>query len=157
MAAAEEKKIPNKKATTRLQVIGLIMLLLTLMTTSVITAMMATGFIDVTPQSYGPVNSMTDAMIICDRAIHEEHNDGIQTLTLDDLSSRSDAGGDGFRLYYEISMYRDPSHTTGTKTFYANCFVTASGRVKRMDLYEQKNFVPKAIRRSRGNPIGISK
>jgi hypothetical protein len=153
---AEEKldKAKRQKIVTYVQVGGLIFLLFSLMTTSVVTALMATGIINISPATSGPANSMTDAQLICDRALQAEHGDKLQIFTLDDLSSHPDDKG-GFMMYYELNMFRDASKKTGINKFYVNCFVNASGRIRQMDLFEDKGYMPKAGRRTRGNAFGL--
>ena len=145
----------DSKKTTYYQVIGLLVLLFILMSTSVVTALMAMGVINVQPQNSTPVNSMTDAMFVCDKALLAEHGDRLQISTLDDLSSRPDAQAGGFMLFYELNLYRDAKGKSGVNKFYVNCFVSDKGRIRRMDLYEEKNFVPKPVRRTHGNAFGL--
>ncbi len=150
-----EEAPAKKRLNVQWQVIGLILLLLILMTTSVVTALMATGIIDIYPDEHGPVNSMTDAQFICDQELQAEHGELMQMFVLDDLSSHSDDKRGGYKLYYEMNMYRDASRSTGVNKFYINCFVSAGGRIKRMELFEEKEYAPKAGRRSQGNAIGL--
>lgn len=138
-----------------LQVGGLVVLLLILMTSSLVTGLMVTGIIDINPEKKRTVSNMGDAMSICDNAIQEDHGALLQAFALDDLSSHGDKESGGYRLYYELNMYRDNTRQTGVNRFYVNCFVSAKGRIKRMDLLEDKSFVPRALRRSKGNAIGL--
>ncbi|MGH1440000.1 MAG: hypothetical protein ACRBBR_07830 [Cellvibrionaceae bacterium] len=138
-----------------LQVGGLVVLLMMLMTTSLVTGLMVTGVININPENKRVVSNMGDAMSICDGAIHDEHGSLLQTFALDDLSSHGDKESGGYRLYYELNMYRDNTRQTGVNKFYVNCFVSAKGRIKRLDLLEDKSFVPRALRRSKGNAIGL--
>ncbi|MGH1485622.1 MAG: hypothetical protein ACRBCI_05325 [Cellvibrionaceae bacterium] len=149
------KKEKRKKIISHVQVVGLVFLLFSLMTTSVVTALMATGIIDISPAASGPANSMTDAQLICDKALQTEHGDKLQMFSMDDLSSHSDGQKGGYKLYYEMNMFRDASRRTGVDKFYVNCFVSASGRIKQMDLLEEKSYVPKAGRRTKGNAFGL--
>jgi hypothetical protein len=151
----EEGKPKSKKLLSYLQVGGLVLLLFALMTTSVVTALMATGIIDINSSANGPVNNLTDAQYVCNNALKKEHGDKLQAFALDDLSSREDPNNGGYKLYYEMEMYRDASKQTGVSHFYVNCFVTAAGRIRRMDLMEEKIFVPKPVKRSHGNAFGL--
>ncbi len=56
-----------------LQVGGLVVLLMMLMTTSLVTGLMVTGVININPENKRVVSNMGDAMSICDGAIHDEH------------------------------------------------------------------------------------
>jgi hypothetical protein len=151
----EEEKKKRKGIVSYLQVGGLILLLFALMTTSVVTALMATGIIDISTSTNGPANSMTDAQFICNNALQKEHGDRLQAFSMDDLSSREDKARGGYKLYYELEMYRDASKQTGVTHFYVNCFVAANGRIRRMDLMEEKIFVPKPVKRTHGNAFGL--
>ena len=164
MAGTEEKtstenqklqKERRKKVTSHVQVIGLVFLLFALMTTSVVTTLMATGMIDISSVAGEPVNSMTDAQLICDKALQAEHGDQLQMFSMDDLSSHSDGNTGDYNLYYELNMFRGVGRQSGVTKFYANCFVTASGRVRQMDLLEEADYVPKAVRRTKGNAFGL--
>lgn len=145
----------KKKVIARIQVVGLIALLFALMTTSVVTALMATGIIDISPATSGPANSMTDAKLICDGELQQEYGNKLQAYAMDDLSSRSGGKGGGYRLYYEITMYRDSGRKTGVDKYYVNCFVTATGRIRQFELFQEKTYVPKAGRRTKGNAFGL--
>lgn len=137
------------------QVAGLIVLLLMLMTTSIVTGLMVTGVININEEKKQVVSNMGDATSICDQALQDEHGDLMQAFALDDLSSHGDEESGGYKLFYEMNMYRDTSRQSGVQKFYVNCFVSAAGRIKRMDLLEDKSFVPKAVRRTSGNVIGL--
>lgn len=167
--AVDEEEAPQEESTDEkisvkerflilkpwLQVGGLVALLVMLMTTSLVTGLMVTGIIDINPENKRVVSNMGDAMSICDSAIQEDHGALLQAFALDDLSSHSDRESGGYRLYYELNMYRDNTRQTGVNKFYVNCFISAKGRIKRMDLLEDKSFVPRAVRRSKGNVIGL--
>lgn len=161
--APEEEAAPEKVSIAErikpykawFQVVGLVLLLVILMTTSLVTGLMVTGVIDINADNKRMVNNLGDAMSICDGAIQEEHGGLLQAFVLDDLSSHGDEKSGGYRLYYEMSVYRDATRQTGINKFYINCFVSAGGRIKRMDLLEDKAFVPRAVRRTKGNAIGL--
>jgi len=138
-----------------LQVGGLVTLLIMLMTTSLVTGLMAVGVININPENRRVVNNMGDAMSICEGEIQQEHGSLLQAFAVDDLSSHGDKASGGYRLYYELNMYRDTTRQSGVNKYYVNCFVSAGGRIKRMELLEDKTFVPKALRRTKGNAIGL--
>lgn len=138
-----------------LQVGGLVVLLLMLMTTSLVTGLMVTGVININPENKLVVSNMGDAMSICDRAIQDEQGALLQAFAVDDLSSHGDEVSGGYRLFYEMNRYRDATRQTGVDKFYINCFVSAKGRIKRLDVLEDKSFVPRAVRKSKGNAIGL--
>jgi hypothetical protein len=140
---------------SQLQIAGLFLLLLLLMSTAAVTAFMALGIIDIAPTTEGPANSMTDAQLICDKTLQEQHGDKLQIFTLDDLSSHADDETGGYKLYYELNMFRDPGRMSGVNKFYVNCFVSANGQIRRMDLYEEKDYVPRPSRKTKGNDIGL--
>lgn len=146
----------RKKKASSIQVLGLVILLLVLMATSAVTAFMAIGVIDLSSTTkYGPANSLTDAQFICDKVLKEEYGAKLQSIALDDLSSRENNKRDGYKLFYEMNLYRDASRKTGVSKFYVNCFVSAAGVIRQLDLSEEKTFAPKAGRRTTGNRFGI--
>ena len=152
--SAAEKQDNSKRKMYIIQVVGLVALLFILMTTSVVTTLMATGIIDISQQTDGPANSMTDAQFICAKALKAEHGGKMQSFALDDHSSRGDESG-GYKMFYELNMFRGGDRNSGVTKFYVNCFVTSSGRVRRLDLFEEKPYVPKAGKRSHGNAFGL--
>ncbi|MFT6389503.1 MAG: hypothetical protein ACJAUP_002896 [Cellvibrionaceae bacterium] len=158
-----EKAVPKKVSFSERLVIakpwllvgGLILLLVMLMVTSIVTGLMVTGVININPDNKQVVSSMGDAMSICEGAIQDEQGALLQAFAVDDLSSHGDDASGGYRLFYKINKYRDVSRQTGVDRFYVNCFVSAKGRIKRLDFIEDKVFVPRAARKSKGNEIGL--
>jgi hypothetical protein len=155
MPANKLSKEERQRKVVRMQLLGLVLLLLALIVTSVVTGLMASGAINIKAGPNGPAESMTDAQLICDRAIAEEHGATMQSFVVDDMSSRTDKKGGGYKVYYELNLYRDASRSSGVKKHFVNCFVSSSGRVNRMDVFEDKIFVPKPIQRSSGNAFGL--
>ena len=146
---------PAKKDHSRLQVICLVVLLILLVVTSVTTALMATGVIKVSEKS-GSIASMTDAQLLCDQELRKDYGVAMNSFVVDDRSSHFDNNTGKFKMFYEMEVYRDASQQTGTKIFFVNCFVSGKrGTITRMDYLEQKDFVPKAGRRTHGNPFGL--
>ncbi|MBX2810101.1 MAG: hypothetical protein KTR20_15890 [Cellvibrionaceae bacterium] len=154
MAQTDTPEKRNKKSSL-LQVGGLIGLLLALMVTSVATSLMAVGIIDLFPKSNGKVHSMTDAQFICDKALRAEHGEALRSFVVDDHSSHFDDASGRYKMFYEIDMFKGGAKQQGVNKFYANCFVSANGRIRNMDLFEEKSYVPKAVRRTKGNAFGI--
>ncbi len=140
---------------TWIQLGGLVFLLLALMLTSMITGLMVVGVININPQNNVMVNNMGDAISVCDDAIKDEYRDLLQAFNVDDLSSLRDPESGGFKLYYDVNIYRDETRRTGVQSYFVNCFVSSKGRLKRLDLIEDKEFTPKPIRQTHGNPIGF--
>ena len=130
--------------------------MIALIMTSTVTGLMVVGLIDINPQNKRNISNMGDAITICDAAIEEEYGDLLQVFALDDRSSHDDEASRGYKLYYDVNMYRDVSKKTGVKSYFVNCFVSAKGRIKRLEALEDKTFVPKALRARRvGNPFGF--
>jgi len=134
---------------------GLVVLLVMLMMTSLVTGLIVSGIININPDNKQVVSNMGDAMSICEGAIQDEQGALLQAFAIDDLSSHGDDASGGYRLFYEINKYRNASRQTGVDKFFVNCFVSAKGRVKRLDFLEDKAFVPRAARKSKGNEIGL--
>lgn len=138
-----------------IQVGGLVVLLVLLISASIVTFLLASGSLDLASGSQRSVNHIGDAMLICDKELQDEHGELMQAFAVDDLSSHGDKESGGYRLYYEVNMYRDSSRQTGVQKYYINCFVSSKGNIKRFDFLEDKTFVPKALRKTRGNEIGL--
>jgi len=137
------------------QVVGLIILLVILIIVSVTTGLLATGQIEM-PEAKPQVSSMLTAQDICDEEINKDKGAMLNSYVVDDLSSRYDAAMGKFKVFYQIELYLDQSRKTGTAIHYVNCFVSARrGVITQMDYMESKSFVPKAVRRTNGNPFGL--
>lgn len=118
--------------------------------------MVAMGIINVFPGTSGEsIASMTDAQIRCDNEIRQVHGQKVRSFVVDDLSSYYDYDSGRYKLYYELDFHRSPSKSTGVTKFYMNCFVGSTGRIRNMELYEEKSFTPKAVRRTKGNAFGM--
>lgn len=152
--ASEVKKAgPSRLAV--IQVVGLIILLVILIIISVTTGLLATGQIKM-PEPKPQVSSMLTAQDICDDEIRKDKGAMLNSYVVDDLSSRYDAAMGKFKMFYQIELYLDKSRQTGTAIYYVNCFISARrGVITQMDYMESKTFVPKAVRRTNGNPFGL--
>lgn len=158
--SGSDKLKRRKQLVARLQVVGLVFLLFSLMVTSVVTTLMATGVIDIASKESTVVSSIMDAQFICDKELKMEYGDKVQTYTVDDLSSRADDKRGGYKMYYELTMYpgdkeKGIRRNTGVNMYYANCFVSSTGLVRQLDLFEEKSYVPKAGKRTKGNDFGL--
>ena len=140
---------------SRKQIVVLILLLLLLMTTSVVTSLMAVGIIDLFPDEGKSVNSMTDAYIVCNDAIKSEHGEQVRSVMMDDFSSRFDEVSGRYKMFFEVDMFREKQNQAGINKFFVNCFVSPNGRIRALDLFEEKPYIPKAGKRTTGNAFGL--
>ncbi|MBX2809645.1 MAG: hypothetical protein KTR20_13555 [Cellvibrionaceae bacterium] len=153
--AKTEADTQQKKRASFLQLAGLIVLLLLLMVTSVVTSLMAVGIVDLFPEGSAQVQSMTDAQFICDKALRSEYGQTLRSFVVDDHSSHFDGQSSRYKMFYEMDMYREGNKGQGVNRFYVNCFVSANGRIRNLELFEEKTYTPKAVRRTKGNAFGL--
>lgn len=151
MASSKKKQ----KDSTTGQMVGLFLVLLLLVALSTVGTLVAVGVIDFSEETH-PVGSITDAESICNGRVKSDYGESLNAITVDEFSSRYDQQTGVYKMFYELNVYRGKGKTSGVNTFYVNCFVSANnGGIKRIDYLEQKDFKPKAIRRSHGNAFGF--
>ena len=149
-------EIPDKKRdSTLLQIIGLLLLLVTLVIMSTVGTLIALGIIKTGDQPVS-VNSITDAENVCDQRVRRDYQQQLNFMTVDDRSSRYDSASGRYKMFYELGVYQGNDHQSGVQTFYVSCYVSAKqGVVSRIDYLEQTEEKIKAIRRSHGNEFGL--
>ncbi len=149
------KKGKQQGAFTK-QVVGLVVILVILICISVIATLIATNKIEVTGEKSKPVEYIADAENLCGQRMNEDRGDTLNMAAVDDRSSFYDKKSGDFKLFYEVEIYRDAGKQSGVNTYYVNCFVSSSsGNISRIEYLEQKDFKPKAIRRTHGNAFGF--
>lgn len=149
---AQAKK---KQADSTFQLMALLLILLALIALSTVGTLVAVGVIDFSEEAQ-PVGSITEAEGICNSRVKGDYGDSLNAMTVDDFSSRYDQQSGTYKMFYQLDVYRGSGKKSGVDVFYVNCFVSASdGDIDRIDYLEQKDFKPKAIRRTHGNAFGF--
>lgn len=132
------------------QIIVLVGLLLALICLSIATSfIVVVGPDEEEEASFRSVRSIMDAMRLCENRIDVDYGSRLQTAIFDDRSSFSDTSSGLFKLFYEVHLFREESKRSGITGYYATCFVSGTGEVKKLNLSQQKDFVPTPIRRAR--------
>ncbi len=149
-------KKSEKKSSVFKQLLGLVVVLLILVALSTMATLVATGVVEIEEEQGQPVNHMTDAEVICDARVENDHGSNLSVATVDDRSSHYDPASGLYKMFYQVELYRDVSRQTGVKRFFVNCFVSSSrGLVSRVEYLEQQDFKAKPIRRATGNIFGF--
>lgn len=98
--------------------------------------------------------TFTDAVLGCEKETKKEFRKRLNTMTIDDHSSRYEAKDFAYRIYLVVEAKGKESPQT---SYYVNCFVSAgNGRIIAFEVLEQ-NESPKteAIRKNDNNPFGF--
>lgn len=130
------------------------MLLLGLLSISVVSTLIAVGVIKL-EQPTQAMNSIVDAENMCNGLIRQDYQANLSSFHVDDFSSRFNADTGQYMMFYEVELKRDMNTPSGVNKYFLNCFVSAKGRLAAFDIFEEKTFVPKAVRRTTGNAFGM--
>jgi len=145
---------PVKASSGKWQILGLILLLLSLLSVSVASTLMAMGVVKLQPPTKA-MGSMMDAENMCNGLIREDYQENLSSFHVDDFSSRFNEDAGQYMMFYEVELKRDVNTPSGVDKFFLNCFVSVKGRLAAFDLFEEKAFVPKALKRGTGNAFGM--
>ena len=146
---------PKKSKSSGLwQVVGLVVLLVCLLSVSVVSTLMAVGVVKF-EQDLQPMGSLMDAENMCNGLIREDHQENLSSFVVDDFSSRFNEETGQYMMFYEVELKRDVDNPSGVDKYFLNCFVSSKGRLSVFDIFEERTFVPKAIKRTSGNAFGM--
>jgi len=105
-------------------------------------------------QSKG-LSSMLDAKLVCDQKVKDKYDKVLQSSTLNRLSSRYDDNYGGYKLYYNVSVYRDAHRKSGTKDLMYRCHIYNDGDVSDTGIIRTTPSTAKTSRKDNGNPFGF--
>jgi hypothetical protein len=138
------------------QIIGLIVVLMVLIAISTLATLAVTGKVELAIKTGAPISHINEAESACSNRIKQDHLGNINSIALDDRSSRYDQASGQFKLFYHVEIYRNGNKQSGVSHFYTNCFVSSDdGMVWRIEYLEELDFKAKPIKREQGNPFGF--
>ncbi len=105
-------------------------------------------------QSKG-LSSMLDAKLVCDQKVKNKYKNVLQSSTLNHLSSRYDEGYGGYKLFYNVSVYRDEKRKSGTTDIMYRCYIYNDGDVSETGIIQMTPPPAKARRKTDSNPFGF--
>lgn len=102
--------------------------------------------------------TFTDAVITCEEQTRQAYKGELQSLVLDDHSSRFEQRSNTYKIFFNASMGGKSSRNrgeAGPSVFFINCYVNGSqGRISSYEAYEDKEMTTKAIRKDDGGLFG---
>lgn len=101
------------------------------------------------------VNSMLDAKLVCDQKVKDKYDDLLQSSTLNRLSSRYDENYGGYKLFYDVSIFRDENRKSGTKELIYRCHIYNDGDVSETGVLPTRSPHGKASRKNNVNIFGF--
>ena len=159
-AVRNDVKKVKRSSNIWLKTIGLVVFLLVLIGTSVGVTLIAIGAFDAEVaerKAKGKfVADIFEAEKICQARIRLDHGDILHSIALNERSGRYDKSGGQYKLFYQLSLYRDKTKRTGVAIFYSNCYIaSANGSVARMEYVEDGDGSSEVSKRDDTNFIGL--
>ncbi len=91
--------------------------------------------------------TFTDASLACQTYTRERYADRMQTLTLDDHSSRYEDASKLYKIFLQLKM-RKANDSPHPEPYWVNCFVSATnGNITEFEVGEARNAPRKPIRK----------
>lgn len=100
------------------------------------------------------VSSMLDAKLICDKKVKDKYDKSLQHSTLNDYSSRYEADFGGYKLFYDVNVYRSKRRNDGTDRFMFKCYVLSDGNISQASVVKRVSRAPEASRKTKTNLFG---
>jgi hypothetical protein len=98
--------------------------------------------------------TFTDAVIQCQNAARAQFDVLLQTLTMDDLSSRQDHDSELYRIFFNAQVAKSPNDPDAVE-FYISCLVNARhGNIAEYNALEKKERASEPIRKNKGGIFG---
>jgi hypothetical protein len=101
------------------------------------------------------VNSMTDAKLACDIKVKNKYGSSLQSARLNSLSSRYEDDFGGYKLFYDVSVYRNKDRRSGINRVIFKCFILNDGDVSETGIIKSTPPRAKARRKIDGNIFGF--
>jgi hypothetical protein len=101
------------------------------------------------------LHSMTDAKFACDKKVASKFGDLLQYATLNDISSRYDNDFGGYKLFYDVSVYRSKERNSGVKEVMYKCHIRDDGDVGDTGIIPSARTGNKDIQATDGNVFGF--
>jgi hypothetical protein len=75
------------------------------------------------------LKSMTDAKLACDKKVKGRFGRLLQYSALNNTASRYDDDFNGYKLFYDVSIYRNKERNSGVKQVMYKCYIHNDGYV----------------------------
>ena len=75
------------------------------------------------------LKSMTDAKLACDKKVKGRFGRLLQYSALNNTASRYDDDFDGYKLFYDVSIYRNKERNSGVRQVMYKCHIYNDGHV----------------------------
>ena len=75
------------------------------------------------------LKSMTDAKLACDKKVKGRFGRLLQYSALNNTASRYDDDFDGYKLFYDVSVYRNKERNSGVRQAMSKCYIHNDGYV----------------------------
>lgn len=101
------------------------------------------------------VSSMTDAKLACDKKIKNKYGSLLQSAPLNSVSSRYEDDFGGYKLFYDVSVYRNKDRRSGINRVIFKCFIFNDGDVSETGIIKTTPPPAKARRKIDSNIFGF--
>jgi hypothetical protein len=75
------------------------------------------------------LKSMTDAKLACDKKVKGRFDQLLQYSVLNNTASRYDDDFDGYKLFYDVGIYRNKERNSGVRQVIYKCYIHNDGYV----------------------------
>jgi len=75
------------------------------------------------------LKSMTDAKLVCDKKVKGRFGRLLQYSALNNTASRYDDDFNGYKLFYDVSIYRNKERNSGVRQAMYKCYIHNDGYV----------------------------
>jgi cytoskeletal protein RodZ len=153
-----KKSKPKNKKKLLWQIIILMIVLIALAAsafTAFFTSTITFGTKPLDGKKVSGLSSMTDAKLVCDKEVKEKYGNSLQVATLNHSSSRYEDHYGGYKLFYDVRVYRNQAKTSGTDHLMFKCYVYNDGDVSETGIIKTAPTPAKALRKSDSNFFGF--
>ena len=99
--------------------------------------------------------TMTDAKLVCDKEVKEKYGSLLQVASLNYSSSRYEEHFGGYKLFYDVRVYRNQEKTSGINELMFKCYVYTDGDVSETGIIRTAPTPAKALRKIDNNFFGF--
>ena len=101
------------------------------------------------------LSSMTDAKLACDIKVKNKYGSLLQSAPLNSLSSRYEDDYGGYKLFYDVSVYRNKDRKSGINRLIFKCYILNDGDVSETGIIKSTLPPAKVRRKTDGNIFGF--
>lgn len=107
------------------------------------------------PNKSSGLNSMTDAKLACDKKVTNKYGPLLQSSPLNYMSSRYEEDFGGYKLFYDVRVYRNEERNSGVERIMFKCFIFNDGDISETGVIKTTPPPAKASRKIDGNFFGF--